>query len=465
MDRESTRGFSIPVDPGRSPEIESKPVVCRDVEPDETLEFQETHESEVRSYPRRLPLAIKKAEGVWIWDTKGQKYLDFLSGAGVLALGHHHPEIDAEVIKQIANKLPYQSLDLTSPVKNAFLQQLLDFLPEGYFDNPRVQFCGPGGADAIDAAIKLARIQTGRSEIIAFQGGYHGVSGNALAVTGNRELRERQLPSIPGVHFFPFPYSFRCPFGIGGADGARVGLKFLESALDDPASGIGIPAAIILEPIQGEGGVIAAPKSWLQGVRRIAEKHGILLIVDEIQTGIGRTGSTFAFEHAGIRPDILALSKAIGGGLPLSALVFESKNDGWRAGEHCGTFRGNQLAMAAGARTLEIIQRDGLCDHVKAMGKRLGKGLREVAQENPEWVGEVRGRGLMIGMEIIDENGGFGTERASRIQTEALRRGLIIERGGRNGCVVRFLPPLIVDEAQVASCVEIIADSIAASRI
>ena len=471
-DRDSASGFDLSPSsvsqksrPSRAPSE-----VCRDLEADEALDFQEAHESEVRSYPRRLPLAIERAEGAMVWDTRGQKYLDFLSGAGVLALGHHHPEIDAEIVSQITRKLPYQTLDLTSPVKNAFIGELLAFLPKSFSAHPRVQFCGPSGADAVEAALKLAKLYTGRTGIFSFQGGYHGVTNGALAVTGNLAMRERHSGLMPGVHFFPYPYSFRCPFGIGGVDGARVGLKYLESVLNDPESGIPKPAAVILEAIQGEGGVIPAPKFWLRELRRITREHGILLIMDEIQTGIGRTGAAFAHEASGISPDILVLSKAIGGGLPLSVLVFDTALDVWRGGEHCGTFRGNQLAMAAGTKTLQIIRRDGLCGHAKAMGKRLIRGLREIAKSETACVGEVRGRGLMVGMEIVDRSAGkpgcpapHGAARAALIQREALKRGLIIERGGRHGCVLRFLPPLIIERAQIDRSLATIADSIHAS--
>jgi diaminobutyrate-2-oxoglutarate transaminase len=452
-------------DPSRSA-FESE----RNLEPDAALDYQAAHESQVRSYPRRLPLAIERAKGPWVWDTRGQKYLDFLSGAGVMALGHHHPEVDAEIINQINRQLPYQTLDLTSPVKNAFIEELLDFLPDGFSDEPRVQFCGPSGADAVEAALKLAKLKTGRTGIFSFQGGYHGVTHGALAVTGNLAMRERQTGLMPDVHFLPYPYSFRCPFGIGGADGARVGLNYLETILNDRESGIAKPAAIILEAIQGEGGVIPAPRFWLRELRRITREHGIVLIMDEIQSGIGRTGAGFAHEASGISPDILVLSKAVGGGLPLAVLVFDASMDAWRGGEHCGTFRGNQLAMAAGAKTLQIIRRDGLCGHAKAMGKRLMKGLKEIAKNAPDCVGEVRGRGLMVGMEIVDRTSGkpgcpppHGAERAVLIQREALKRGLIIERGGRHGCVLRFLPPLIIKRAQIDRSLATIADSINAS--
>ena len=387
-----------------------------------------------------------------------------------MALGHHHPEVDAEIISQIARKVPYQTLDLTSPIKNKFIEELLGFLPDAFSPDPRVQFCGPSGADAVEAALKLAKLYTGRSGIFSFQGGYHGVTNGALAVTSNLSMKQRHSGLMPGVHFIPYPYSFRCPFGIGGVDGARVGLSYLDSILSDPESGIPKPVAVILEAIQGEGGVIPAPKFWLQELRRITREHGVLLIMDEIQSGIARSGAPFAYQTSGISPDILVLSKAVGGGLPLSVLVFDTALDVWRGGEHCGTFRGNQLAMAAGTKTIQIIQRDGLCEHSKTMGKRLSKGLRGIAKNNPDCVGEVRGRGLMLGMEIVNreaEKPGcpppYGSERAARIQQEALKRGLIIELGGRNGCVIRFLPPLIAEKEHIDLCVQIIGDSIRAS--
>lgn len=437
---------------------------------DEALDFQARHESQVRAYPRCLPLAIDRAQGVWVWDTRGQKYLDFLSGAGALALGHHHSEVDDEITTQIAKYLPYQTLDLTSPVRNCFMKELLSFLPSQFAREPRVQFCGPSGADAVEAALKLAKIYTGRSGIFSFQGGYHGATSSALSVTGNLAMKRRISGIMPGVHFLPYPYSFRCPFGLGGDAGARAGLSYLESILADPESGIEKPAAVILEVIQGEGGVIPAPKFWLQELRRITREHSILLIVDEVQSGIARTGAPFAYQASGITPDILVLSKAVGGGLPLSVLVFDASLDVWQRGEHRGTFRGNQLAMAAGTKTLQIIRRDKLCRHATAMGKRLLQGLKEIASSEPDIVGEVRGRGLMVGMEIVHGTAAksgcpppHGTERAARIQREALKRGLIIECGGRHSCVIRFLPALISEKEHIDRSIGIIADAIKAS--
>ena len=466
LKRDPATGFDL--SPGSV--SDSDPIASTNLQPDAVLEFQSEHESDVRSYPRRLPLAVERAEGAYLWDTRGQKFLDFLSGAGVMALGHHHPEVDAEIVDQITRKLPYQTLDLTSRVRNVFIRELLEFIGEDFSENPRIQFCGPTGADAVEAALKLAKLFTGRSGIFSFQGGYHGATHGALAVTSNISMKGRHAGLMQGVHFFPYPYSMRCPFGIGGEEGARAGLRFLESALADPESGVVKPAAVILEAIQGEGGVIPAPAFWLRELRRITEEHGVLLIMDEIQSGIGRTGAPFAYEESGIKPDILLMSKAVGGGLPLSVMVFDQVLDIWKSGEHCGTFRGNQLAIAAGAKTLQIIKRDDLCSHAATMGQRLMTGLGEIADANPETVGEVRGRGLMVGMEIVV--GGPGTparparhaaERVLRIQHEALKRGLIIERGGRHGSVLRFLPPLITEPEHIDRCIEVIGDSLKAS--
>ena len=291
--------------------------------------------------------------------------------------------------------------------------------------------------------------------MIAFHGAYHGMTNGSLALTGNLSIKNRRTGLMPDVHFFPFPYSNRCPFGLGGSDGAKLGIRYIESILCDDESGITKPAAIIIEPIQGEGGVIPAQMEWLRELRRITNEHGILLIFDEIQCGVGRSGDHFAFEKSGIEPDILILSKAIGGGMPMSIILYHEKFDCWNAGEHTGTFRGNQLAMATGAKTLEIIQRDKLADNAKQRGKQLRDQLRKI-QLKFACIDDVRGRGLMCGIEMV-KPGVFNSlgqpesdpELAEKIQHTALEFGLIIERGGRKGAVLRFLPPLIISETQI----------------
>ncbi|WP_428424278.1 diaminobutyrate--2-oxoglutarate transaminase family protein [Methylibium sp.] len=422
---------------------------------DKVLSNQARLESNVRSYPRRFPIAIKRASGAQIEDTNGQVYLDCLSGAGALALGHNHPEVNQEIVNQLSAGLPYQTLDITTPVKDGFVNELMAFLPAAFAEDSCIQFCGPSGSDAVEASLKLAKLATSRSNIFSFHGAYHGMTNGSLSLMGNLNAKARRSGLMPDVHFFPFPYSLRCKFGSGGEAGERASIRYIESVLHDQESGIVKPAAIILEPIQGEGGVLPASAMWLREIRRITSELGILLIFDEIQCGIARSGRNFAFEHAGIEPDILVLSKAVGGGLPLSCLVFKKKFDAWDAGEHAGTFRGNQLAMAAGMKTLQIIRRDGLAQNALNMGEILTAKLRNLQQRQP-CIAEVRGRGLMLGVEVVkaDVMDVLGQpladpELANNIQRAALRHGLIIEKGGRHGAVLRFLPPLNITEKQV----------------
>jgi len=438
--------------------------------PDNVLLSQEHYESEVRSYPRRLPLAIEKSRGVIIEDTKGQIYLDCLAGAGALPLGYNHPEINQVMIAQLNQGVPYQTLDITTPAKDKFIKAVMQFLPPNFAKNARIQFCGPSGADAVEASIKLAKLYTKRNTMISFHGGYHGMTNGALALTGNLGAKNRRSGLMPDVHFFPFPYSLRCTFGMGGIEGVKQSIRYIESVLMDDESGITKPAAIIVEPIQGEGGVNPAPALWLQELRRITTEQGILLIFDEIQCGIGRSGDNFAFEESGIEPDILILSKAVGGGMPMSIILYHKKFDCWNAGEHTGTFRGNQLAMASGAKTLEIIQRDNLTENAKQRGEQLRALFRDIQSET-DCIAEVRGRGLMCGIEIV-KAGEFNSlghpvsdpKRTSLIQRAALERGLIIEKGGRKGSVLRFLPPLIISETQINFVAETLKAAIECTR-
>lgn len=261
---------------------------------------------------------------------------------------------------------------------------------------------------------------------------------------------------MPDVHFLPFPYDYRCPFSLGGEASWQTSIAYIERLLDDGNSGITPPAAMILEVVQGEGGVIAAPDEWLREIRRITQEREIPLIIDEVQTCLGRTGSMYAFEQADILPDVLVLSKAIGGGLPLSVVVYNKSLDQWQPGAHAGTFRGNQLAMAAGIATIQYIKENRLDLHADKMGKMLMAILCNI-QKDKLFLGDVRGRGLMIGVEIVnitanpDSLGVYPPYRelACRIQAECLKRGLIVELGGREGCVVRFLPPLIVTADEI----------------
>ncbi len=438
-----------------------------DLTPDHHVVEQSENESKVRSYPRRFPIAIQQACGALVEDTRGQIYLDCLAGAGTLALGYNHPEINQALKEHIDSSLPYQTLDITTPVKNKFIQQVKSFLPSYFSESSVIQFCGPSGADAVEAAIKLAKQTTGRNTMFAFRGAYHGMTNGTMGLMGNLSTKVRRTGLMSDVHFMPFPYDLRCPFGIGGEVGAKASIRYIERLLNDDESGIMKPAAMIVEPIQGEGGVIPAPAFWLKELRRVCNEHNILLILDEIQCGVAKSGDNFAFEESGITPDILCLSKAIGGGLPMSLLVFNKTIDTWNAGEHTGTFRGNQLAMVSGSKALEIIQRDNLVTKAQAVGEYFKKGLQAI-QQRVSCIAEVRGRGLMLGIEIQQRDGSknkFGEpnsdgELTLAIQRAALERGLMIEKGGRDGSVLRFLPPLIISLEQIDFALKVLEKAI-----
>ncbi len=425
------------------------------------LARQARRESSARTYPRRLPLALVCGEGIYVTSSDGRVYVDCLAGAGSLALGHRHPVVVEAIRSALDQGLPLQTLDLATPVKDELVGELLSHLPPRLADGARVQFCGPSGADAVEAAWKLAKTATGRRGLLAFSGGYHGMTHGALAATG-AVAPKTPLAGLAGeVQFLPFPSRYRCPLGIGGRAGEEACARYVERLLDDPSSGVAPPAGMLLEVVQGEGGVQPAPDEWLRTMRRLSARHGIPLIVDEVQTGLGRTGHLFAFERAGVVPDVLVLSKALGGGLPLAVVVYAGELDRWAPGAHAGTFRGNQLAMAAGLAALRHIVREGLPAHATAMGARLERHLLAVRRERP-CIGDVRGRGLMLGAEIVAPDGApdccgarpADGALAQRVQVECLARGLIVELGGRHDAVVRFLPPLIVTAEQVDDIAE-----------
>lgn len=441
-----------------------KPYVFAD---NDLTRSQQRRESNARSYPRRIPIALRRGRGIYVEDTDGRVFLDCLSCAGALALGHNHPVVTQALQRALRDELPLQTLDLTTWAKDELIDELFGMLPRELAKNARIQFCGPAGTDAVEAALKLVKTATGRSSILAFHGAYHGMSQGSLALMGNLGPK-RQVAGVGAqVQFLPFPYSYRCPFGLGGSAGEQAGLAYIENVFRDPESGVLPPAGLILEPIQGEGGVIPASSNWLSRIRELTAEHNVPLILDEVQTGIGRTGKGFAFEHADIVPDVLVLSKAIGGGLPLSVVIYRDSLDTWQPGAHAGTFRGNQLAMVAGAATLRFIRSEKLVDHAAAMGKRLMAHLLALKAEHA-CVGDVRGMGLMLGIEMVDPAGSVGGKPAAAkpalaagIQAACLRRGLILEVGGRHGATLRLLPPLIISPQQIDQVAEILGDSVA----
>ena len=412
------------------------------------LDRQDQFESKVRSYPRKLPFAIASAKGAWITDVEGNEYIDCLSGAGTLALGHNHAVVKDSIQRALDSHLPMHTLDITTPLKDAFSERIYNLLSTKD-DEYCLQFCGPTGADAVEAALKLAKQVTGRTGIISFSGGYHGMTHGALAVTGNLSPKQGIEGLMGSVQFLPYPNGYRCAFGLPKTQSIQAHSTYFERFLTDIESGVTKPAAVILEMVQGEGGVNAAPIEWLQQVRRVTKALGILMIVDEVQTGFCRTGRWFAYQHAGIDPDMVVMSKAIGGGLPMAVLGIKKQHDVWQAGNHSGTFRGNQLAMATGLATIDYLDANDIAQYVDEVGAWF-KGQLQALQTRYPQIGDVRGRGLMLGLEIINPNtsadvdGSYpaDSDLAARIQQACFKAGLVIEKGGRAGTVLRLLPPL-----------------------
>lgn len=427
-------------------------------------EWMRDRESRARTYANRVPFVVTSASGAYLRDQDGRTYLDCLTGAGTLALGHDHAVVRDAVQEAMRSQHPWHALDLTTPAKLHFVDTLFRTLPASFSARARIHFCSPSGADAVEAAAKLVRIATGRQTIVVFRGSYHGVTAGALAMTTDPSVRSAAPPSS-GVVVAPYPYSLRCPFGVGGDEGAALSARYLERLLDDDFNGFGVPAGVLLEVVQGEGGVIPAPDWWIREVRRITAERSIPLIVDEIQTGCGRTGRLYAFEHAGITPDVILLSKAIGGALPLSVLLYDESLDCWTPGAHVGTFRGNQLAMVAGAAALSYIVAEELPARAAAIGAQLTSRITEAVGATP-YVAEVRGRGLMIGIELVEPAARDRVPRpagalALAVQAAALERGLLVERGGRGGSVVRFLPPLTLTHGEAEQISDIFAAALA----
>lgn len=433
------------------------------------LSRQRGRESSARTYARSFPIVPVRASGMILETASGERYLDCLSGAGTLAIGHNHPIATEAIRRLLKTEAPLHTLDIATPERDEFTTAILDTVPDASPDRWRIHFCGPTGADAVEAAVKLARLKTGRNALLAFSGAYHGMTAAALSASSKAGLRANFPPALEVIRL-PFPYPYRCPFGIGD-DGARIGHRYIERMLIDPNSGMSPPSAMLVEPIQGEGGTIPAPDEWLRRMRELTEDHQIPLIVDEVQCGVGRTGTFWASEHSGVIPDVIIASKAIGGGLPLAAIIYRRELDGWAPGAHTGTFRGNQMAMATGSATVRFIRSEKLPERAAQVGDRMMIDLRAIQQVRPS-IGEVRGRGLMIGIEIVQpdsEPDCLGSrapapDLARAIREECFQRKLIVELGGRYDSVLRLLPPLTISDAQADTVVSLISDAVTAAE-
>jgi len=397
-------------------------------------------------------------EGHRLYDTDGNAYLDFANGIAVTALGHRHPRVTAAIHAQVDRLIgPVNALGFTAPISElatALAATFPDPLDSVMFLN--------SGSEAIDAALKLARRVTGRPGIIAFRGGFHGRTYGATSVTtSNLNYRTGYEPMLPGVYFAPYPIAY--PEFDGDTEAAsQAGLAVLRSLLGTVIAPSMI-GSILIEPVLGEGGYVPAPASFLRGLRALCDEHGILLIADEVQSGYGRTGRMWAFEHAGIVPDVVCLAKAIANGLPLSAIVTSrATQERWGRGAHGSTFGGNPVACAAGLAVLETIRDDGLIENAAARGAELVAGLGKVAAEDDR-IGDIRGPGLMVGVQFtVDPSSGEPDPvLPDRLMAACADAGLLVLTCGAVHETVRWIPPLDVTAAEIAEAVEIFGETLA----
>ena len=409
--------------------------------------FQQ-YESEVRSYCRAFPTVFTKAKGAYIQSQDGERYLDFFAGAGALNYGHNPDLIKHRLIEYLQEDGILHGLDMYTDAKGHFLESLQESILKPKNLDYRVQFCGPTGTNAVEAALKIARKVKGRRNIFAFQGGYHGMTLGALACTGNSYNRKGAGTALPDVTFMPFPFG---PM----KDIDTIG--YIDAVLSDSSSGIEKPAAMVLETVQAEGGVVVAPVEWLKQLRQLCDKHDILMIVDDIQVGCGRSGDFFSFERAGIIPDIVTLSKSISGcGLPLAIVLLKPELDKWQPGEHNGTFRGNQLAFVSGTAGIELFQSLDIPAQVAEKSKLIQTELQNMI-ENLDPRMELRGLGMIWGVDLSPLK---NEKLIDQVTANCFEKGLIIENAGRKGQVLKLLPPLTITQDELLTGLHIIERSI-----
>lgn len=409
-----------------------------------------TLESEVRSYCRGWPAVFDHARGSRLHDVQGRAWLDFFAGAGALNYGHNNPRLKAALLEYLQRDGVVHSLDMSTGAKQAFLERFDEVIlrPRGL--DYKVQFPGPTGANTVESALKLARKVTGRESVVGFTNAFHGMTLGALAVTGNSF--KRAGAGIPLVHATPMPYD-------NYLGGQVPDFLWFESLLEDSGSGLNKPAAVIVETVQGEGGVNVARPEWLRGLADVCKRHDILLVVDDVQMGCGRTGPFFSFETAGITPDIVCLSKSISGyGLPMALTLFRRELDIWSPGEHNGTFRGHNPAFVTATAALDYWTDDALEKSTRAAGEQIGRALGRLVDQYAGLGAHQRGTGLIRGLSFDAH-----PELADRISEESFRRGLLVETSGPRGEVVKLMPALTTTPAEIDEGLEILADAVHAT--
>ena len=410
------------------------------------------------SYTRSYPLVAKRGRGIRIEDADGNEFLDFAAGIAVASTGHCHPEVVAAIQKQAAELIHISGTDFYNEPLTQLAEKLSAIAP---MRGPHKVFYGNSGAEAIECALKLARYHTGRQHIIAFLGAFHGRTMGALSLTASKPQQKRRFaPLVPGVTHVRYPYAYRgCSGGAQEEEAFSLGCaRFIEEKLFKSVLPAEEVAAIFVEPIQGEGGYVVAPDNFMRELRGICDRHGILLVVDEVQSGAGRTGKWWAIEHTGVEPDIVCMAKGIASGMPLSVCMSRAEIMDWAPGSHASTFGGNPVSIAAALATLEILSREGMANAARVGGMMLER-LNGWKKTHP-LVGDVRGRGLMIGVELVKDKATREPASAvrNRVETLAFERGLMVLGCGET--TLRICPPLIVSEQEATVALDILEEAI-----
>lgn len=408
-------------------------------------------ESEIRAYCRVYPVVFDKAENARQIDENGKEYIDFFAGAGVLNFGHNNPRMKAAVIEYMQDNGVTHSLDLHTRAKRAFIEKFVDTILRPRNMPHKLQFMGPTGTNSVEAALKIARRVTGRREIVAFSHGFHGMTLGALACTANQAFRG--AAGIPLENVRHFPFGCEKPLGNSGSKTPSDIIEELRALYADTSSGHLPPAAFLIETIQAEGGVNVAEQQWLLDLQNLARELGSLIIVDDIQVGMGRTGSFFSFDHTGLDPDVICLAKGVGGmGIPLAMNLVKPEIDKhWKPGEHTGTFRGQNLSFVAGKEALSYFDDDQLMSEVQRKGELMMESMQELAGKQDDL--EVRGKGMIVGLDT-----GSG-DRSRAIVDACFKSGLIIAACGTGGRVVKLIPPLTIPDEDLSAGLKILVES------
>jgi 4-aminobutyrate aminotransferase len=408
------------------------------------------------SYTRSYPLVAKRGRGVMVEDVDGNEFLDFSAGIAVVSTGHCHPEVVKAIQKQAGELIHMSGTDFYYENMITLAERLAKIAP---MSGPVRVYYGNSGTEAIEAAMKMARYHTRRQGIIGFYGAFHGRTMGALSLTASKvQQRRRFFPLVPGVEHVPFPYLYRRPEGMSEAQFVKECVSFIEEKIFKTVMPPEECAAIFIEPIQGEGGYVPAPKEYMQELRRICDKHGILLVADEVQCGAGRTGKMFAIEHTGVEPDIVTIAKGIASGMPLGITLARAEIMDWVPGSHASTFGGNPICIEAALATLDVLERDAM-RNAEVVGNHI---LRRAGRwiESHTMVGDVRGRGLMIGIEIVKDKQTRATahDERDRIVELAFERGVLFLGSGEN--TIRVAPPLVVTQEQADIAMDVLEECI-----